>query len=205
MSKRCGPCGAPTRSRWIGMNGAPLCAYCAGFKSCAHCGSTLDGAMRSEKRCRTCGGPIAKRREVKRANVDYQRSRVYEAERAAFRHSDARCVLRRDDAQRFAGEIVNANARRRGFAPRLVSVTVNRRRTGAIAIGGDTIEFGRGQALRLWVLLHECAHLTSNGVAHGPEFCAEYLRTVHAVCGVEAAERLAREFLAHKVEAQSWR
>jgi hypothetical protein len=128
---------------------------------------------------------------------DFQRSRVYEAERRAFgSDAGALTVLRRADAVRFVLDHAGA-----------AIIEWSTRAQRSFASPGRRVRFackGASGGATICTVIHETAHLIG-AMNHGPHFCAVYLRLVRDTLGIKAAETLAREFLAGGVRFNSWR
>jgi putative metallohydrolase (TIGR04338 family) len=142
---------------------------------------------------------------------DTQRSKVYEAERAAFRdHVEANEGLREvADIKAFVRHVFSLKRVQDAF-PRAVTEW----RSGA-----PNVHDGRGRRRACgginfismplwsrckWIVLHELAHTISfrtqyHIAAHGWEYAATYLTLVRCVLGVEAHDLLKAQFKAHRV------
>lgn len=147
---------------------------------------------------------------------DTQRSKVYKAEKEAFRdHAKASERLETvEDMEKYVKYVFGLKRVRDAFPNampvgdsvfcgwRLPNVRDGRGRRCA---GGDV----RGITMPVWsrskwIVLHELAHTISlrihRGIAaHGWEYCATYLLLVRYALGVEAHDLLKEQFKAHRV------
>jgi hypothetical protein len=190
---RCGKCHRPHQSQK-----SELCSYCAGRKPCPQCGKALERMVQWTRRCTHCNGRLARRAPPKSGyrGSDYQREAVYDSERRAFHGCLAlNRTLTRPEAEQLTQAI----------APHTkVEWSTRARRSYAWSSGLIRYAVRSHGGTSLWTVLHECAHaLTAD--AHGPQFCAAYLRLVAQYAGLEHAVALAREFTAGKVHFSDWR
>lgn len=129
---------------------------------------------------------------------DYQRAKVYRAERMAWERVPGSKFNHLDHVQAWIDEIVNSRWFRGQFPSRIsrlgVTVKDGRGRRKACA-NGRTIKLPRW-ARSDWVTLHELAHVISDHqrgparAAHGREFCKVYKTLVARWMGTEAFRAL---------------
>lgn len=142
---------------------------------------------------------------------DTQRSKVYKAERVAFRdHAEANEGLREvADIEAFVRHVFSLKRVQDAF-PRAVTewragtpkVRDGRRRRSACG-GIGFISMPLWSRCK-WIVLHELAHTIAfrtqyHIAAHGWEYAATYLKLVRCVLGVEAHDLLKAQFKAHRV------
>jgi hypothetical protein len=132
---------------------------------------------------------------VKVPKRDNQRSKLYEAERAAF-GSDFRALLSDGDLQaaiRFVRQVESSKT---------WDDLVAQSGRSKIQL---TVKDGRGRlVLPRWartkpVILHEMAHAVVPEARHNWLFCLIFLKLVGVFIGAEARDRLKAQFKAHRV------
>jgi len=142
---------------------------------------------------------------------DTQRSKVYKAERVAFRdHAEANERLPEiADIERFVKHVWSLKRVQDAFPRAVVEWRLGRpevhdgrgRRSPCGAMGFISMpKWSRNK----WIVLHELAHVISRRIdcyiaGHGWEYAACYLTLVRLVLGVEAHDLLKAQFKAHRV------
>lgn len=149
---------------------------------------------------------------------DSQRSRVYKAERAAWRELGTGEYLDLPENRGYHKDTplpeTNAFIKEVWTLPQcegflLPTVRLSFKRHGAAAHQLSNEISLSVPMMKKWVLLHEIAHLIQpkeaffKEAAHGPEFCDRYVGLVDCVSGRGAAATLVAEFNAHKVKHNS--
>lgn len=145
---------------------------------------------------------------------DFQRSRVYKAERADAFTAYSQEVGSIHDVRAYVDKITSSRWWRNRCPVKSVQVWDGR--GTRIAYGGlfcSGSKFGWGISLPRWarthwVILHELAHVITeaNGYyddghpAHGREFCATFLELTRRWIGTDAAKALKQSFKDHKVK-----
>lgn len=139
---------------------------------------------------------------------DSQRSKVYDAERAAFpsTYDGTLPRLTIDECQRFVDGVCSSPTIREQYgytraAPTIVAGHGNRDR-GCYKQRENEIHLPEWTRVH-WYVLHELAHAlvppTSERPAHGREWAACYVELLRIYTGRYAVERLTREFKARRV------
>lgn len=123
---------------------------------------------------------------------DYQRNKVYAAERAAF--ADMPAISWSD-----AARLTNLWAKCHGINLRGVNMLSKGSRWGGLANPYRMTIAYPNRDSRRWVVAHELAHFIGLD-SHGPEFCGQYIRLVKLHIGVACAIDLIRQFDIHGVD-----
>ncbi len=140
---------------------------------------------------------------------DFQRSRLYEAEQAAFgvTRDGSEPAASVAETQARVDEILSSAYVRAAYPMARRSVPVGgRKRFGARAWAWkiETSRWAR-QPGNWWVIVHEVAHVIDRAEpdetapGHGPRFAGIYLDLIRAVAGSEQACRLGAAYEAHGV------
>lgn len=140
---------------------------------------------------------------------DTQRSKVYAAEKAAFK--DVQCANVRLETVGEIEKFTKAVWEHQWFGDTFPKATIwgspevsdgrGRRCGGATSIGISMPKFTRTK----WYVIHEISHTVvlrqhgSSVASHGWEYCAVYLKLVRRILGVEAHDALKGSFKQHKV------
>jgi len=126
---------------------------------------------------------------------DTQKSRLYDAQDAAFPHEKVDHTL--DELQSLANDMV-ASAWWRRCYPHVRAVVIKDGRgsdTSRTGQDGKSVQMKKGQRLR-YLLVHEIAHLVDPTGAedHGAIYAALFLYMIGHVYSPNAKRRLAKEF-----------
>jgi len=136
---------------------------------------------------------------------DGQRSKVYAAEREAFKALPD--VPRTEDVwNAYVKLLANSKTAHKHFGRGRQLRLKFKGRTWSYCVGSN-IRLGLGHRGNEWVVIHEAAHsLTRGDVApHGREFCETYLDLVNEFLGKTWGDKLKASFKAHGVKFRAKR
>ena len=131
---------------------------------------------------------------------DFQRSKVYKAERGAWECCDPEKLLSLEECQKLIKKAVRFMGRR--CIPKVTDGRGRRRATfkfGALR-GGPQIALPKWSRTR-WVILHEYAHAVADD-HHGPKFTRAYIKLVRRFIGKIEAEILKIAFKQYRVKTR---